>query len=416
MLPKLNNKSFLECTEEDFESLIENLDYRENEYIDYKKNFAFLEIPKDKRAERNCKISEFRSDVCSFANAEGGYLIFGISDENGCAKEIIGIDIPNDDTDKFELDRRNNLNGIYPRTPYIKFNFVKLQNGKYIVVIFVKHDNFAPYTHIENESYYFMYKRSGNEKKLISYAEMRNMFNQSLSLDKEIYNYRKERIEYYRNQEEKGNNSCSRFLLFHIIPETFLDASYNKNMFVFDRFNRKNFSSIFSEFHCATIAIPCVDGLRYYQYDNHYESSECYIYNNGVIECYYVLDDTVRRVDENKYPDGFLPWKYIWDKLQNTYQNYKGKFKDIYSDNKIYICISIIGCKHVRSESEMESFMHSGEIDRDLVMCTPVSINNLNDDEENELIIKKLYIEYLLSIGVQNDEKLTELIKEVYYI
>lgn len=70
MLPKLNNKSFLECTEEDFESLIENLDYRENEYIDYKKNFAFLEIPKEKKAERNCKIAEFRSDVCSFANAD----------------------------------------------------------------------------------------------------------------------------------------------------------------------------------------------------------------------------------------------------------------------------------------------------------------------------------------------------------
>lgn len=125
MLPKINNKSFLECTESDLEVLIDNLDYRENEYLDYKKNFAFLEIPKDKKELIASKVSEFRSDVCAFANAEGGYLIFGISDENGCAEKIVGIEIPNDDTDKFELDRRNNLNSISPRTPYLKFHFIK---------------------------------------------------------------------------------------------------------------------------------------------------------------------------------------------------------------------------------------------------------------------------------------------------
>ena len=47
--------------------------------------------------------------MCAFANAEGGYLIIGISDDNGCASELCGIDIPDDDLDKFELDRRNDL-------------------------------------------------------------------------------------------------------------------------------------------------------------------------------------------------------------------------------------------------------------------------------------------------------------------
>lgn len=46
MLPTINNKSFLECNEEDLKVLIENPDYRENEYIDYKQNFSFLEVPK----------------------------------------------------------------------------------------------------------------------------------------------------------------------------------------------------------------------------------------------------------------------------------------------------------------------------------------------------------------------------------
>ena len=97
MLPLINGKSFLSCVESDLLVLLDNEDYRENEYIDYKLSFAFLEIEKGK--EREKKKIEFKIDVCSFANADGGYLIFGIQDNNGCASAIKGIDIPNDDTD-----------------------------------------------------------------------------------------------------------------------------------------------------------------------------------------------------------------------------------------------------------------------------------------------------------------------------
>ena len=410
MLPKINNKSFLECTETDLETLKENPDFRENEYIDYKKNFAFLEISKGK--ERDAKISEFRSDVCAFANSEGGYLVFGISDENGCAKEIVGIDISDDNTDKFEVDRRNNLNGIYPRTPYLKFHFIKLQDGKYVVVIYIKHDSFAPYTHIKDENNYLMFKRSGNKKITMTYAEMKNMFNQSLSLDKEIRNYRIERIDYYRSQAETEQSIYSRFLLFHIIPETFLDSNYNQNMFVLQKTKGIHFSSIFSEFVRNTFSMPCVDGLRYIPYQTDAIQAECYVMNNGIVECFFPLDSITLRIGEGRYPNGFIPWEYIWNKIGNAYSEYTEKFKTFYTNEKIFVCISIIGCKGVTSDNN--GFYGIGKIDRNLVLCSPVFTNNINDDEENELLSQKLYIEYLLSIGVRHDEKLNKLIQEVY--
>lgn len=410
MLPKINNKSFLDCTEKDFEVLKDNLDYRENEYIDYKENFAFLEM--DKGKERNAKISEFKSDVCAFANTEGGYLIFGIRDENGCAKEIIGIDIPDDNTDKFELDRRNNLNGIYPRIPYVKFNFVKLQNGKYIVVVFVKHDSFAPYTHIENEKSYVMYKRSGNGKKIMSYTELKNMFNQSLSLDKEIFNYRKERIDYFKSQAETEDSKYSRFLLLHIIPETFLDSSYNQNVFVLEKTKKKHFSTMFLQTGCGSIYMPCVDGVRYIPYNDNSIQSEGYVNNNGVVECFLPLDNTILHIN-NKYPNGFMPWEYIWSMLKPLFLSYAESFKQVYSSEKVYMCISVIGCKGVTSESG-ELYFFRKSIDRNLVVCSPVIVNDLNDEDEVTLVLKKLYIEFLLSIGVTNSEELTELIREVY--
>ena len=44
MFPKVNKKSLLECNEDDLIVLIDNPDYKENEYLDYKETFSFLQI------------------------------------------------------------------------------------------------------------------------------------------------------------------------------------------------------------------------------------------------------------------------------------------------------------------------------------------------------------------------------------
>lgn len=53
MLPTINGKSLLECSECDFEDIIDNPDYRENEYIDYKRNFSILEYSKEQKLNEN---------------------------------------------------------------------------------------------------------------------------------------------------------------------------------------------------------------------------------------------------------------------------------------------------------------------------------------------------------------------------
>ena len=78
----------------------------------------FLKISRDdsKREEKiSSKITEFRNDICSFANAEGGYIIYGISDEQGTAAELVGVEVEN--PDRFELDLRNKLTPILPKVP-----------------------------------------------------------------------------------------------------------------------------------------------------------------------------------------------------------------------------------------------------------------------------------------------------------
>ena len=117
---KINNKEFGEWTADDLQVLLNDDAYRENNFIDYKVNFAPLVDKCNKREKQ----AEFRNDVCSFANADGGYIFYGIGETS-----------PN--IDRFELDRRNELQAIRPTVPDVAFSFISLQDDKYIVVLHI---------------------------------------------------------------------------------------------------------------------------------------------------------------------------------------------------------------------------------------------------------------------------------------
>lgn len=138
---------FKEWTVDDLRSLINNEDFRENQFIDYKRTFDFLEAV-DKLQKVKGK-NEFRNDVCSFANADGGNLIFGISEKNGIASSIVPILIKN--IDSFELDLRNILLSIQPSTPNVEFNFITADDG-YVVVVHIEKGFFKPYMIVENQT------------------------------------------------------------------------------------------------------------------------------------------------------------------------------------------------------------------------------------------------------------------------
>ena len=407
MLPQINGKSFLSCTENDLNVLVENADYRENEYIDYKLNFAFLEI--EKGPVRDSKKAEFKIDVCAFANADGGYLIFGIGDKNGCASEIKGIDIKNNDTDRFELDRRNDLNGIQPKTPQIQFSFIQLASGKYVVVMYIKHDSFAPYVYLEDEKNYKIYSRYGNGKRIMTYSELRQMFNQSLSLDQAVLSYIHQRIDYYRSLGDSFGNS---FVHLCFIPETFMDTSYRQNMFILERLGKYNFSSIFSAFRCDTSSIPCVDGVRYIPYSDEFEHAEGYVRNNGIVEACMSLDGVLKTSD--KYPDGFLPWGWLLDKHKSFVYQYSQVFRQINTGERVFLCLSIVGCRNVVTNDQGFQYDYTGKIDRDEVICDPIEILRIDNDDEISFTLKKLQIAFLLAIGVKYDDSLKKLIDEVY--
>ena len=409
MLPTINGKSLLECSEGDFEDIIDNPDYRENEYIDYKSNFSILEYSKEQKTERKQAIAEFRSDVCSFANANGGYLIYGIS-EDGTAipNKIVGVSIKNQNRDHFELNVRDWLQFIQPRIPNFTIKFIDLKNGKYIVILFVQHDYFAPYVHLENEKDYRIYKRIGNRKTVITYTELKKMFTQSLSLEKEIEIFRKERIKFFQPQESGTNNRYEEFLLVHLIPETFLDSNYNKDVYVMER-NGKKFSFIFQSFGCDLRSFPMVEGLKSLGFQ---EKSEGRFYNNGIAEVFFPLVKYLH-FDDRHFRNGALPWKFIWEKIESAVTIYIKKINNCIYAKKIYACISIIGCKDVITEFSQGADSISS-IDRSVLMCQPVVFEDITNEGIVERDLKRFQLDFMFSLGIKIDKEINQLIKEVY--
>ena len=392
MLPQINNKSLLECTEDDFAEIINNPDYRENQCLEYKRMFSFQEVDKSKASER---ISEFRNDVCAFANTEGGYIVYGITDKEGMASSILGVDIV--DPDKFELDLRNKLTPIMPKVPPVKFHFLKLTSEKYLVVMFVDHDYYAPYLHIEDQKNYKIYKRDGNGKVTIGYTELKNMFVQSRILESEILEFRKRRIEYYKEQ------GIEQFMLYHIIPESFLND--RKELFLIERRKNISFAAVFSGAGIDNRSTPCVDGLRFV---SAYEDKKAIIYNTGVVEFLLPLKTYIGEVRERPYFFSNDVWTYI----DSVSQGYQSLIPSYFGNQRYFGCISIIGCKDVTSEgSDLPHF--DTAIDRNEIVCEPIVFTKIKDKDTFYLDLKRLHLDYLLALGIKRSSLTNNLIEEI---
>ena len=404
MLPTINGKSFLECVEEDLKELLGNTAYRENEHIDYKEAFTIDSYSKGD-SKRDKAIAELKSDICAFANADGGYLIFGVrEDGEGVAKELVGIQV--DNKDKFELNLNNWLQPIMPRTPTYKTAFIPLANAKYVVVIAVTNDFFAPYIHLVDEKDYRIYKRNGNSKRTIPYSELKNMFMQSMTLEKEIENYRLERIELFYDKEA-GFYNCERFMLLHIIPDTFLDSSYSIPMYAI---NRKSYSlyRIFMSFSCKHIAFPTADGIRYI---GERDKREFHLNDNGIAEVYLPLDDFITK-NEN-LPKGFLCWDDLQYYSEQTIREYAAQLRERLLRKRVFVCFSIVGCKGIETEGFYASDAIS-TIDQHKMMVRPVSIEDITDENSVSLGIKRAKLEFMLSLGIRRDKQMNDLMDELY--
>src|SRR5262245_44214970 len=117
-------------SEADLQTLLTDpeLERLERRRVEYK-----AQLPSELRDDRK----EFLADVTSFANASGGYLIYGIEAHDGIPTSIPGLDIANVDQEK---QRLNNIisDGVDPRISPPDIQPVSVNGSKIVLILHIQ--------------------------------------------------------------------------------------------------------------------------------------------------------------------------------------------------------------------------------------------------------------------------------------
>ncbi|MDJ0510540.1 MAG: ATP-binding protein [Crocosphaera sp.] len=210
----LNGKPLDKITESDLQELIDN-EVAEGKTIDYKEKLS---------GNSDTDKKEFLYDVSSFANASGGHLIFGISEDKGIAIKIDGIETK--DIDK-EILRLDNIlrDGVSPRIPGIRIQPIQLQNNSYVIIIDIPRSFALPHMVTYKNSSRF-YSRNSRGKYQLSVDEIRTAFTVSQGLIDRIRDFRRERLSMIIADETPVMLEKGAKLVLHLIPLNAFEINY----------------------------------------------------------------------------------------------------------------------------------------------------------------------------------------------
>lgn len=169
--------------EPDLQRLVENR-VSEGRSLDFKRD-----LPGGSDAERR----EFLWDVTSFANAQGGDLVFGIEEAGGIAAAVPGVQT--DDPDALILGLDNRLrDGVTPRMIGVRMRWVPLANGSGVLVIRIPAGLAAPHrvTFQNNNRFY---TRNNAGKYEMDVHDLRHAFTESDGLPRRFRQLHAEAIE-----------------------------------------------------------------------------------------------------------------------------------------------------------------------------------------------------------------------------
>jgi hypothetical protein len=202
----INGKSFAEIDGNDLGVLIED-QVPEGKHFEYK-----IALPGN--SDRDKK--EFLADVSSFSNSAGGYIFFGIAEENGLPTEIEGFkDI---DSDAQILRLENMLrDSIAPRLPGINIRSLPLQNNSTIIVINIPASWASPHM-VTFGGISKFYSRNSAGKYQLDVFELRTAFNATNIRGESLKNFRTERASKIIATETPVTLKEGPKVILHLIP------------------------------------------------------------------------------------------------------------------------------------------------------------------------------------------------------
>jgi hypothetical protein len=342
----------------------------EDRTIEYK-----LTLPSSAESE---KVSRLLKPICSFANTDGGDLIFGFHANHGVPDALEGVAIDNIDQEKLRLEHMMQ-NGIETQIRGVHIQDILLDNGKYILVVRVPKSWIAPHR-VKGNARFYARNSAGTYE--LDIPQIRQAFLLSDTLSKRIGEFRADRIANIVGDGAPVRLQEGLRIILHLVPITAF-ASYQQ-LAVQDYSDlyksllpatRGNFASFHLNF----------DGLVVYGgKDKNVSLSYIQLFRSGIIEFVHVYEAS----DGEKY----IPsWRHE-DELLKNYSTGIDVLRKVKIDPPLIVFLTLANAKGYRlTLGQMEQYRLSDPIpfDRDVMLIPDVQVESF--DQRDIDVLRPLF-------------------------
>jgi len=312
-------KDFDQIDSADIQALLDD-SVNESKTLEYKRD-----LPDQTEKARH----GFLAAVASFANTDGGDLIYGVEARDGVPLSITGIG--EEPVDKIMLKLESMVrSSIEPRLPKLGLKVVSTPTGDTLIARIEKSWT-APHRVSARESGPF-YARHSTGKFEMDVAELRTAFALSETTSQRIENFHNDRVGRIFNHHTPVEIHTGYKIALHIIPLFAFASRSQIDMRVYMEQMRKFYPLGREQVQHTRINL---DGMLNYTYAGDSGRSAAYtqIFRSGIVEA--VLSDD----DGRKDIDSYIYEHHVWRAI--------GRYLDLLSQMEIvppfYIFLSLIG-------------------------------------------------------------------------
>ncbi len=220
----------------------------EAKHIEYKRD-----LPKDRKEDR----LEFLRDASSFANAEGGLLFFGVTEESGVPEDLPGVDTADADQDILRLESmlRDNVD---PRIERVLSKPVPLSNGRLALVMRIPKSWRAPHMIVmDGRDNAQFYTRASNGKHRMDLSELRSVLAGSLSRSAQLQEFRRQRLWRILARELPEPLQEGPVTALHLLPASLAEPHRQLDVLAFS--SNSEARQALAPYYCDTARF-CLDG------------------------------------------------------------------------------------------------------------------------------------------------------------